>query len=64
MAKLIDLTGQEFGELTVIKRASNAKDGRACWLCKCGCGKEIIIQGEKRGEHDNSTEIAVGPRYH
>ena len=37
----IDLTGQRFGRLVVIKRAGTAKDGRALWLCCCDCGNEI-----------------------
>ena len=37
MAKAIDLTGQKFGKLTVIKRGDNI--GRESgWLCKCNCG--------------------------
>ena len=43
-AKLIDLTGQKFGRLTVIKRAEN-KGKRVAWLCKCECGNEIVIIG-------------------
>jgi hypothetical protein len=44
--KIIDLTGQKFGKLTVIERKylSN-KWGRIIWLCKCDCGKEKIIYG-------------------
>ena len=42
MSKLIDLTGQRFGRLSVIKRAENHK-GRVAWLCKCDCGKFHII---------------------
>lgn len=40
MAKLIDLTGQRFGRLTVIERAG-AKPTR--WLCECECGRKIEI---------------------
>lgn len=29
MSRVIDLTGQKFGKLTVIKRVENNKDGRA-----------------------------------
>ncbi len=36
-----DLTGQKFGELTVISRAEN-KNGRVCWLCSCSCGGQKI----------------------
>lgn len=35
--KLDDLTGQQFGNLTVLKRVDNKKKQTA-WLCKCKCG--------------------------
>lgn len=35
---LIDLTGQVFGRLTVIRRAKNGKRSTR-WLCKCSCGR-------------------------
>ena len=46
MGKIIDLTGQRFGRLIVIKRADNSKDNRAKWLCKCDCGNEKNIVGK------------------
>ena len=42
--KCIDLTGQKFGKLTVIKRVEN-KGIQPCWLCKCECGNEKVIRG-------------------
>jgi len=43
--KAIDLTGQKFGRLTVIRRNyPNGKNG-ANWLCKCECGKEKVVNG-------------------
>ena len=40
----INLTGQKFGRLTVIKRSyPNSKFRNAMWLCKCDCGKEKIV---------------------
>lgn len=41
---LIDLTGQKFGRLTVIRR-SGTIHGQASWLCKCECGNEKIVRG-------------------
>lgn len=38
--------GNTYGYLTVIERASNNKEGRAMWLCKCKCGNEIIVSGK------------------
>lgn len=45
VSRLIDLTGQRFGRLTVIERAENNKAGRARWLCRCDCGKYITVTG-------------------
>jgi hypothetical protein len=43
MSKLIDITGQKFGRLTVIRREPNDKWENTRWLCKCSCGKSKII---------------------
>lgn len=41
-----DLTGQTFGELTVIRKLENTgKRIGAWWLCKCTCGKEYEVPG-------------------
>lgn len=45
MSKLIDLTGQRFGHLVVIKRAENSKCRQARWLCQCDCGQSTIVVG-------------------
>lgn len=42
--KRIDLTGQRFGRLTVIRYDHSEHDG-AHWLCKCDCGNEKVIAG-------------------
>lgn len=53
MSRLIDLTGQRFGRLTVVERGS-PKPGcsNARWRCKCDCGNETIVLGTtlRRGE--------------
>lgn len=38
----IDLTGQRFGKLTVVKRIENKPRGGAQWICLCDCGNETI----------------------
>ncbi|MDV2632750.1 hypothetical protein RZO31_07650 [Lactococcus lactis] len=56
MRRLIDLTGQKFGRLTVIER-SNIKKHRttAVWKCQCDCGKIVHVRSDSlRGE--NGTE--------
>lgn len=47
MSKLIDLTGQKFGRLTVIERAGSDKYKNAMWLCKCDCEKQAkcVVNG-------------------
>ena len=45
MSKVNDLTGKNFGKLTVIKYCGSNKNGRALWLCQCECGNTKIILG-------------------
>lgn len=44
MPTFIDLTGQEFGNLTVISKNGH-KGNRIAWLCKCDCGTYATIVG-------------------
>jgi hypothetical protein len=56
MSRVIDLTGQTFGRLTVLGRADDhvSSSGRrfAQWQCKCECGKDVIVIGSnlKKGK--------------
>ena len=43
MPKLIDITNQVFGKLTVLSRVSAT--GQALWLCRCSCGKTTEVPG-------------------
>src|ERR1044072_3374380 len=46
-SKLIDLTGQKFGKLTVIDKASlQRKKGVPLWEVLCECGNKSIVRGE------------------
>lgn len=44
LQRLKDLTGQRFGRLTVMSRASN-KGKDTCWncICHCNCGNEVEV---------------------
>ena len=42
MGKLIDLTGQKIGRLTVVKQMPAVRR-RAQWLCRCDCGTYKVI---------------------
>ena len=45
----IDLTGQHFGHLTVIREFEGRtyKNGSVCWLCVCDCGNQKIVRSDK-----------------
>lgn len=45
MGKIIDITGQVFGKLTVLEKRGQNERSESLWLCKCECGKEVIIRG-------------------
>lgn len=40
--KLLDLTGQTYGRLTVLRNAPKRK-GRIAWECKCSCGRIVAV---------------------
>ncbi len=48
--RIIDLTGQKFGKLTVIKQVESYR-GHSAWLCQCECGNTKIV---------NSNELKNG----
>lgn len=45
MGKLIDLTGQKFGSLTVLQFDHKDEWRNSYWLCQCDCGKLCIKNG-------------------
>jgi hypothetical protein len=46
MSRLIDLTGRQFGRLTVLHRdGRSGKNKHITWLCRCDCGKELRVRG-------------------
>ncbi len=56
-----DLTGQVFGNWTVVERRGSKRDKtghrhcRAMWLCRCVCGVERAVVGQDlRAGHSNS----------
>ena len=48
MSKFIDLTGQKFGRLTILKEAGRRRKTNqsieALWFCRCSCGTEKTIR--------------------
>lgn len=54
---VIDITGQTFGHLTVIKRDGSDERGEAKWLCECDCAahtKLSILGSNLRTGHTTS----------
>lgn len=51
MPAFIDLTGEQYGMLTVLERATS-KNGRSRWLVRCDCGAERIVYANdlRRGQ--------------
>lgn len=46
MPRFINLVGQKFGRLTVVRRDHQPHNTRHMrWLCKCTCGKSKVIMG-------------------
>lgn len=43
MGRFIDLTGKQFGRLTVLERATGG--GYVKWRCRCSCGNEVVVHG-------------------
>ena len=44
--KLIDLTGQKFHHLTVLRRSeNNTNGGKPKWVCQCDCGNIVEVGG-------------------
>lgn len=41
--KMLDLTGQKFGRLTVQYKNGKSKQGHYFWHCLCDCGKETDV---------------------
>lgn len=46
MGKRLDLVGERFGRLIVLKRAENDKQKNTMWLCGCECGNDKIVRGD------------------
>lgn len=45
MSNSINLIGEQFGDLKVIKRDGNYNNGETAWVCKCKCGNVKKFRG-------------------
>lgn len=55
MPNAINLTGQRFDKLVVIKRAENDKYGKSRWICKCDCGNEKVVNSRELNRGDTTS---------
>jgi len=46
MSKLIDIIGNRYNNLVVVKRLENAKGGVTVWECICDCGNTTKVRGK------------------
>ncbi len=46
MGKLIDLSGQRFGRLTVLRRSDTRTRRQVHWACECECGASKSVSGQ------------------
>jgi hypothetical protein len=44
----LELTGQTFGRLTVLRPSERSRDkwGNTLWDCRCSCGTELMVRGK------------------
>ena len=55
MRKKLDLRGQPFGKLTVLRENGRDKRNKVLWLCRCECGNEVTVRGDSlRSWHTTS----------
>jgi len=40
---MLDMTGERFGRLTVLRLAGNDRWGNRLWLCACSCGRQKVV---------------------
>lgn len=67
ISKLIDLTGQRFGALTVLNRAEDYvfKSGRKerMWSCKCDCGNIVTVFGSNLKKKNTTSCGCIKKEY-
>ena len=62
MRKRLDLTGQRFGKITVVRPAENIGT-KTAWVCRCDCGQETVVKTcHLRDGHAKSCGCDGGPQ--
>ena len=55
VSKKIDLRGQTFGKLTVLRENGRDKRNRVLWLCRCECGNVVTVRGDLLRHGDTTS---------
>ncbi len=55
-----DVSGQRFGQLTVVLLATRSANGRVRWLCRCDCGAQIVVQSNNLQSGNSTSCGCVG----
>ena len=45
MPEIKELRGQKFGDIYVVDKHKQSRNGGASWICQCGCGRVVILNG-------------------
>ena len=55
MSKKLDLRGQPFGKLTVLRENGRDKRNKVLWLCRCECGREVTVRSDNLRRGDTNS---------
>lgn len=55
MPKKLELAGQPFGRLVVIREYGRDKHGNVLWLCRCECGNECVVSSASLKKQDTRS---------
>lgn len=42
---VVTMVGERYGRLLVVRREGSDKKRQATWLCRCDCGKTVVVTG-------------------
>lgn len=63
MAELLDLTGNRYGKLIVLRRDGGRKDnGNYFWICECDCGNRKSIRGTSLTKENGTRSCGCDQR--
>lgn len=63
MARLIDLTGRQFGRLTVIHRDHDKQTRSVYWICVCECGNRISVRASHLSDGGTKSCGCISPNF-